>query len=84
MSLCPHWIRRRRRLAGLTQAQLAERVGVHVNAVGRWERGERQPDARSEALLRMHLDPEWTPPLGLGTPGEVGPARTGDWPAEQQ
>ena len=33
-------LRLRRRVLGLTQAQLAERIGFHPNALARWERGE--------------------------------------------
>lgn len=36
-------IREARRRAGLTQAQLAERVGTTQSAVARWERGRSAP-----------------------------------------
>ncbi len=29
-----------------TQEELAEMIGVHVNTLRRWERGERSPDAK--------------------------------------
>src|SRR5207245_4663024 len=33
-----------REKAGLTQEQLAERIGTTSSNIGRWERGERRPD----------------------------------------
>jgi transcriptional regulator with XRE-family HTH domain len=35
-------LKKRRALLGLTQKELAERLGVSPNTVARWERGERQ------------------------------------------
>lgn len=35
----------RRRALGLTQQQLADRVGVHQTRVSHWERGSRAPSA---------------------------------------
>lgn len=37
------WLRHRREALGLTQEQLAERIGVHVNSLNRWEAGEYRP-----------------------------------------
>lgn len=37
--------------AGLTQAQLAEKIGVAAQHVGRWERGDRKP--KLDALMRI-------------------------------
>ena len=44
-------ITRQRMAAGITQAQLAEAVGVKPQHIGRWERGERKP--KMEALMKM-------------------------------
>lgn len=45
-------IRTSRRVAGLTQAALAERVGTTQSAVSRWERGHEEPRlARLAAVL---------------------------------
>ena len=47
-------LRRLRRRLGLTQVQLAERLGVTSTSVARWERGERaisEPVARLVRLL---------------------------------
>jgi DNA-binding transcriptional regulator YiaG len=40
---------------GLSQSQLAERLGVHVRTIGKWERGERgvpEPVARLLATIQ--------------------------------
>lgn len=39
----PDQLRARRRGLGLTQAQLAERLGISANTIARWERGEKVP-----------------------------------------
>lgn len=44
-------IRELRQRAGLTQQQLGNQLGVSAVAVGKWERGQTQPDIRS--LTRM-------------------------------
>ena len=47
-------LKRRRRQLGLTQRQLADRLGVTETTVARWERGERrisEPVSRLLALL---------------------------------
>lgn len=42
-----NWIRKNRDRLLLTQAELAEQVGVATNTVARWESGDRQPDRRN-------------------------------------
>jgi DNA-binding transcriptional regulator YiaG len=47
-------LRHHRARLGVTQAQLADRLGVTANALARWERGERrisEPVARLVTLL---------------------------------
>ena len=45
-------LRRLRKAAGLTQADVAKLVGRHPNTVARWERGERTPEPLvQEAVL---------------------------------
>jgi transcriptional regulator with XRE-family HTH domain len=46
-------VRRIRRLLGLTQAQLAEQLGVAENSVARWEREEMGIRPMAERLLRL-------------------------------
>jgi transcriptional regulator with XRE-family HTH domain len=50
--LDPHrLIREARRLAGLTQSELASRVGTTQSVISRWERGEDSP--RVETIARI-------------------------------
>ncbi|MBV9711551.1 MAG: tetratricopeptide repeat protein [Ktedonobacteraceae bacterium] len=52
--------RKRRRL---TQRQLAEALGVHESAIGRWERGDFLPDSKAmvlELARCLHLDEQET------------------------
>ncbi len=42
-----------RRQLGLTQAQFAERYGLSLGAVRKWERAERRPDAAARTLLYL-------------------------------
>lgn len=48
-------IREARQRAGLTQGQLAERIGVSMRTVGNWERGE-TPPTRYAARIEQVLD----------------------------
>jgi transcriptional regulator with XRE-family HTH domain len=73
----PGRLRELREAAGLTQAQLAEKVGVGRDAVARWEAGVREPGwsyvlALGEALgvdcTAFTVKPEDAPPHGPGRP----------------
>lgn len=46
-------VKRLRKRLGLTQVQLAEMVGVHVNSVARWERGEMGIRESAARLMRL-------------------------------
>ncbi len=46
----------RRKMVGLTQGQLAERMQLAVSTIGRWERGERTPAPRQRPRLARALD----------------------------
>jgi len=48
-------ISRARELAGLTQAELAEKMGVKQQSVGEWERGKTAPRAARLAQLSKFL-----------------------------
>ena len=50
--LLPKEIRFLRTEMGLTQAELARRVGKDAQTVGRWERGETSPDQAAEMVIR--------------------------------
>lgn len=50
--LSPAEIRAIRKTHGLTQAALADHLGVQVTTVSRWETGVRRPDPRSRWALR--------------------------------
>jgi len=47
-----------RKRKGFTQAQLAERMGVEQPTIGRWEKGQREPDLGQLLELARHLDVE--------------------------
>ena len=49
-------ITQHRKTAGLSQAELAERLGLDQPSVSRWERGERAPGADMLALIAYALD----------------------------
>ena len=56
--------KRMRRQLGLTQVQLAKRLGVSANSVARWERSERrifEPVARLLTLLSQSAYPRRQP-----------------------
>lgn len=44
-------IKSARKAAGVTQAQLAERLGVYQKDVSRWERNQREPGAVTLASI---------------------------------
>ena len=44
-----------RRAAGLSQKELARRLGIDPTTLARWERGEREPSARLAAKLHSFL-----------------------------
>ena len=49
-------IQSRRKVCGLTQEQLAERLGVSRQTVAKWESGETAPDLSNGAALAEALD----------------------------
>lgn len=76
-------LRELREAAGLTQQQLAERVGCRWLAVSRWERGEREPgwgqvNALCEALgvscEEFRRPPAEREPAGPGRPRRGAPS----------
>jgi putative transcriptional regulator len=42
-----------RRFLNLTQAELAERIGISVDSLQNWEQDRRQPDGPARALFRL-------------------------------
>lgn len=69
-------VRKRRQVLDWDQRQLAERVGVHVNSVQRWEAGKQYPGrhlGKLEAVLGLTIDEglEREEPE-LPTPEELG------------
>jgi transcriptional regulator with XRE-family HTH domain len=48
-------LRAAREAAGLTQAQLAERAGLHLSAITRFEQGWREPSLSTAAALAKAL-----------------------------
>ncbi len=57
---------------GLTQAQLARRLGVSPSAVGMYEQGRREPDAQTLTRLADALQCSTDELLGVESPQEVG------------
>jgi transcriptional regulator with XRE-family HTH domain len=51
-----------REAAGLSQRQLAAKMGVSPSLVAAWEKGDRKLNAAQEALLTVVLDPEMPEP----------------------
>lgn len=49
-------VRRRRHLLSITQKELAERAGFHVNYIGGIERAERNPSLTSMVSLAKGLE----------------------------
>jgi transcriptional regulator with XRE-family HTH domain len=77
-------LRELREKAGLTQAQLAERAGLHLSAVTRFEHGLREPGLTSAAKLATALgvgvDDLLKPPSSA--PSKPQPGRPRKQPAE--
>jgi transcriptional regulator with XRE-family HTH domain len=74
-------MRRRSRALGLTQSALAERAGVHVRQIRRYESGEQQPVLAVAARLAAALDVTLDELAGVaGAPIVVD----GDWWAARQ
>lgn len=55
-----HTLRQWRQLAGLTQDNLAEAVGVHRTTIVRWEQGKTQPTAEDIAKIEKALAVKWS------------------------
>jgi transcriptional regulator with XRE-family HTH domain len=72
-------IRRRRQALGWEQRELAERVGVHVNSVQKWESGTHYPGrklGKLEQVLGIHVDDDLEPEEPeLPTPEELDDLR---------
>jgi putative transcriptional regulator len=49
--LSPDAIRQIRTKAGLSQAKMAEQIGVSLNTISNWETGRSKPRAKSRAKL---------------------------------
>lgn len=49
-------LKERRIIAGLTQSQLAQRVGVGQSVVAQWEKGLKRPSAKNQLEIDSVLD----------------------------
>lgn len=66
----------------LTQAEFAHKLGIHKNTLGRYERGESEPDTKIARQLctLFGVQPHWllfgsdTEPSDAGVPGRQNPA----------
>jgi DNA-binding transcriptional regulator YiaG len=45
-----------RTLLGFTQEKMAEELGIHVDTLGKWERGEQKPPAIALTALRFYKE----------------------------
>jgi transcriptional regulator with XRE-family HTH domain len=67
-------LKKYRRIAGLTQGQLAKKSGVHVTLISRLERGQRRT-ASYESIVRLahalNLEPEELSPVDFA-PSTLG------------
>lgn len=69
MSVIGERLKEERNRLGLTQAQLAEKIGIHRNTQNRYENGEREPDtAYLDALKAVGVDLAYV--LSGDTPSE--------------
>ena len=66
MALLDSIVRARREQLGLSQAQMAERLGVTLATVCRWENGEAIPPPKRLAQLAHTLDLDLDHMLGYG------------------
>ena len=60
------YIAEKRRIKNLTQAQLAEQLGISDKTVSKWENGRSVPDA--EVLIRMAAKIRISKELGIEIP----------------
>ena len=87
----PGRLRELREAAGLTQRDLADKIGVHVDAVARWEQGRREPSWATVLALAVALGvdcmaftappAEGAEPRGRGRPRKVEGGQTGAGPS---
>ena len=72
--LTPDAIKAARTSAGLTQRELAERLGVDTKTVNNWETGRTSPRDREPALLRLldgHFSMHGEPGLSSATDAQL-------------
>lgn len=72
-------LRRARISAGMTQAELAAKVGVTPPAVFNWENGKIIPKGESRAQLRQVLGPFDSPTASANTQSALRPTPFGVW-----
>jgi DNA-binding transcriptional regulator YiaG len=71
-------VRALRRRLGLTQAELAERLGTRQQTVSEWETGASRPRGMSQRLLRMVA--EESAAYDASAPGEAPGEAAGEAP----
>lgn len=54
--LLSQWIKQRRRILDLTQAELADRIGCSISILQKIEEGKRRPSKQMAELLAVHLE----------------------------
>lgn len=53
------WLKRQRKLLGLTQGDVAEAIAVSVSSVSHWERGKHEMGGRDGRALRVFFKKQW-------------------------
>ncbi|MGL5397820.1 MAG: helix-turn-helix domain-containing protein [Shewanella sp.] len=51
--MTPEQIKQARKSLGLTQAEMAEKVGVGIDAIKQWESGRRKPRGPAIKMIEM-------------------------------
>lgn len=54
------WLEATRKERGFTKKALADRVGLEISVIGKYERGERRPSVENAKAIAAALGFDWT------------------------